>query len=249
MTRPVVLWQGSSPPSPAELRAIAQAWRSGQLQPGDAVACAIQNPSPERERERGRLELLRYQLRQAKEQSRKEVGELRRRRDLSRPRLAATVARFREKWRRWVNERVAELRERHRAVWQGRIAAAKLPVLRAQAELEAERGYQRDLRRIRSSRRKARGPKPVRRHPGRIARDESDEQVANNLPPELRTVWHAMKNRVRTRVPKKTRTEAFLEWAAENVAEVDAMQAEAFDPDELADELAAQEAAYYAEAG
>jgi len=45
MSRPVIIWEGSKPPTRAELRAIGAAWRAGRIPPGARVSCARRNPS------------------------------------------------------------------------------------------------------------------------------------------------------------------------------------------------------------
>lgn len=46
MTRPVLIWEGSRPPTAAERRALARAWNAGELRNGDRVSTAQRNPSP-----------------------------------------------------------------------------------------------------------------------------------------------------------------------------------------------------------
>lgn len=53
---------------------------------------------------------------------------------------------------------------------------------------------------------------------------ESDEEVAGNLDdPGLRVVWEQVKHRIKPSA-RRSRTEAFLEWAAEHRAEVYRLQ-------------------------
>lgn len=62
---------------------------------------------------------------------------------------------------------------------------------------------------------------------GRTAREkraESDCEVEANIDdPGLRVVWHQVKHRIKPG-KRRTRTEAFLEWAAEHTSEVYAIQ-------------------------
>lgn len=189
-----------------------------------------------------RIELLRFNLKKAQEATRREEGALRARYGASRPKLAAEVRRFRAKWRKWVNEQVAELRRKHRAVWQGRLDAARLRVVKARLELEAERGYQKDIRATNAAMRKARKPSVAK-----SARGESDYRVEQNLPPELVPVWHKFKNRIRTSYAHKSRTEAFLEWVSENPGEVEAFRARQAEAayDAIEDEMARYERELY----
>jgi hypothetical protein len=48
---------------------------------------------------------------------------------------------------------------------------------------------------------------------------ESDDYVRGNLPPELQPVFDRVKKKIKGG-PRTTRTEAFLEWAAENPGDV-----------------------------
>jgi hypothetical protein len=50
-------------------------------------------------------------------------------------------------------------------------------------------------------------------------RQESDDHVRGNLPPELQKVWDRVKRQIKGG-PRRTRTEAFLEWAQENPGDV-----------------------------
>lgn len=54
---------------------------------------------------------------------------------------------------------------------------------------------------------------------------ESDDEVRRNLPEDLGHVWQRVKSRIRGG-PRRTRTEAFLEWAEENAGDVARMLAE-----------------------
>lgn len=181
-----------------------------------------------REAQRGKIELLKYELRKTREQSRKEVAALRKRRDLSRAKLAQQIKKFRAKWRAWVNEQVAAFRRKHREVWRKRIDAASAGVHKLQTEIEAERRYQADYRRLAASERKARKThRGSARRRGAEARQESDQRVESNLPGDLIPIWRKVKNRIKTRGGRRSRTEAFLEWVEENADEVQAMRAKA----------------------
>lgn len=58
----------------------------------------------------------------------------------------------------------------------------------------------------------------------RAERDaESDDEVRRNLPPELVTVFNRMRRTIKGS-PRKSRSEAFLEWAEENPDEIYAIQ-------------------------
>jgi len=57
---------------------------------------------------------------------------------------------------------------------------------------------------------------------------EDDDAVRSNLPPDLRPVFDKVRRHIRA-TPKKSRTEAFLDWAEENPDEILAVQQEAAD--------------------
>lgn len=91
--------------------------------------------------------------------------------------------------------------------------AAILDAVKAYA---AERGHQASLR----------------REPGRPARvvvrerlSESDDEVRNNIDPELMPVWEAVKRRIKPG-ERSSRTEAFLQWVHDHAGEAQRIMAE-----------------------
>lgn len=90
---------------------------------------------------------------------------------------------------------------------------------RDRAHLRSELQYRAELRRIEAGNRKqrleARG-KGARAHERLV---ESDDQVVSNIPAELVPLWERVKGRMKDR-PKKTRTEAFLEYAESHADEI-----------------------------
>jgi hypothetical protein len=97
---------------------------------------------------------------------------------------------------------------------------------RAAHELRAERHYQADLRRIEQAnalaKRAARKPSSVER------RSESDDEVRANIPPE----WAALFERVKGLIKgdtRRSRTEAFLQYAEEHPGELLASHDDAAD--------------------
>ena len=94
--------------------------------------------------------------------------------------------------------------------------SATQSVRRPQAE---ERRMQRELGELERRRRKA------TRTTARERAQETDQAVEQNLAPELAGVWRQVKARFRVAPGRKSRTEAFLEWAEENPEEVMMMQA------------------------
>ncbi len=86
---------------------------------------------------------------------------------------------------------------------------------RQRAQIRADREFRAELQRIEAWNRK-KAPKVAS---AAVRRLESDDAVRSNIPPELVPLFE----RVRTRIkgtPRKTRTEAFLEYAQENEREV-----------------------------
>jgi len=147
--------------------------------------------------------------------------------------------------RRELRDRAKEIRRQHREAanreieaqrMQGRTACearkeqarakAADSAARATARYEAERRdqyigrlYEKPAKLKTSSRGRA------RRAP--VALHESDDEVLHNIPNELVPVWLKVRTRIKG-TPRRTRTEAFLEWAQENAGEVIAIQEEQF---------------------
>ena len=69
---------------------------------------------------------------------------------------------------------------------------------------------------------------PIRRSTARERAQEDDDAVRGNLPPDLRPVFDKVRRHIKG-TPKKTRTEAFLDWAEENPDEILIVQQEAAD--------------------
>lgn len=99
-------------------------------------------------------------------------------------------------------------------------AAANLRdlVARDRATLAAEKSYRRELRRIEAANRAEKKRVRVQGHAHeRLV--ESDDQVKHNIPAELAPLWEKVKGRMRG-TPRKSRTEAFLEYAESHAAEI-----------------------------
>jgi hypothetical protein len=112
-------------------------------------------------------------------------------------------------------ERQSALSECNRAVEEARAISDK--VQRARAELEAERRYRREMRRIERGNRQR--FKEAKRATSAERRGESDDEVVANLPPELVAVWHRVKRSIRGS-DRISRTESFLKWVEEHPAEI-----------------------------
>ena len=174
-----------------------------------------------RRRARERLRSLRQALREAKQRRRARLKQvtlscraarqaITRRAKAARERLRRSVERTRARARDVCSASRGEANREALAAISGRLA-----------ELEAERVEQHRLRVW---------AKPASRStaaPRSRAREqllESDEEVEANLDdPGLRVVWRAVKSRIKPG-KHRSRTEAFVEWAAEHSADVYAIQ-------------------------
>lgn len=90
-------------------------------------------------------------------------------------------------------------------------ASGNVEVADRKTKLLEERGFERQMqqhdrpRKLRSTTRER--------------RDESDDEVRGNISPEMVTVFDAVRKHIKGG-PRRTRTEAFMEWAHENPEEV-----------------------------
>lgn len=186
---------------------------------GEQARLARERAAMVRRKERARLAELREDLRDAKRAKALRLRKLRADVKRGRARLQKRVAEFRREWREYVAEQVKLRRARAKAAWQVKLARAmRAPTKRVAGRSAALAEYRAELASLRRWTRQQQTRQGVRK--AFEARAESDGMVANNLPPELRAVWRKVGRRVKTRVPGKTRTEAFLEWAAENPDDV-----------------------------
>lgn len=87
----------------------------------------------------------------------------------------------------------------------------------ARGELEAERKYQEDLKRIEHGNR--RRHREAHRSSASERRSESDDEVRVNIPAELVSLFERVKRGIKGS-PRESRTEAFLHYAEEHPAEV-----------------------------
>lgn len=108
--------------------------------------------------------------------------------------------------------------EREGARWscQARKRGHRMNLVKLRADLAAERKFRKDMLAIeRGNRARRRG---LSRATGRERASESDDEVRANIPSELVPMW----NRVRKGIkgsPRKSRTEAFMQYAEENPRE------------------------------
>jgi hypothetical protein len=90
-------------------------------------------------------------------------------------------------------------------------------VHQARHALHEERAYQADIRRIEANNRRAR--LGITKATASERRSESDGEVEGNLPPELVPLWTKVRRRIKGS-SRRTRTEAFLEYAEEHPREI-----------------------------
>lgn len=201
------------------------------LQIGQRLAWLKRNPSRKKSAAAMKRELAAFAR---KDRRRRLAEQVRERRELAKAgRAGCRVEKDRKKLQ------AAELRAQRReltdacraASSQGREAVAK-----ARADLARFRQDERD--RIDAERR---GRVVVRRTAAE-ARAESDDEVSQNIPPELESVWRRVRRSIQAG-PRMSRTEAFLHWVEEHPDEVIGIQSEGID-----DEIARMVAEHYAEA-
>jgi len=176
-----------------------------------------------RAKDREQLAKIRAELREAQRRRKaamKRAVELCRR---GRSTVRQKVKAYREQERERINAQVAAYRQKARTQCQmrkARIRRAGATTLESKRRhLAEERKLQAQLRRYEAAAKKKRETLKTKRE----ERAESDDAVRSNLPPELAAVFDKVKKTVRGG-PRRTRTEAFLEWAAENPQEVIALQ-------------------------
>ncbi len=110
-------------------------------------------------------------------------------------------------------------------------ASGNREVSTRKAKLLEERGFEQAMRQHER-------PRRLRSTTGE-RRQESDDEVRTNLAPDMVPVFDAVRKHIKG-TPRKSRTEAFLQWAEENPAEVyDLMQ---HDADKYLAQLLAEEA-------
>ena len=172
-----------------------------------------------REKDRAALGLLRAKVR---------VARLERKHMLTGARQSCRTARVElVAKQRTDRERLRDIQRAEREQGKGACESGKLNARRRGAELEAEAA--RSLVSERADQRLIRrAGKPVKvRATARELAQEDDDRVRSNLPAELLPVFEIVKKKIRGNA-RRSRTEAFLEWAEENPGEVlDAQQTDA----------------------
>lgn len=174
----------------------------------------------ERKKAREKLAVLREQLREArarrKESLRQAVERCRAERLLARERVVAMRERALAELREATRLERQAARDSCAARKQGARAIGD-DIGRARAELEAEKLFQRDMRRIEKNNRDR------QRHFVRATvaerRGESDDEVRANISPDLVWLFERVKRSIKA-TPRMSRTEAFLKYCEEHPHEV-----------------------------
>jgi hypothetical protein len=169
---------------------------------------------------REKLVSLRTQIRDAKALRRSAIAQAKERCRTERIAARARARAMKERALEQLREALHRERQLARDTCTASLAEArgiKDKVRHARAELQAERAYQRDLRRIERANRVAR--LEIRRSTGSERGGESDDEVRGNIPPELAGLWEGVKGRIRG-TARMTRTEAFLQYAHDHPTEV-----------------------------
>lgn len=174
-----------------------------------------------RRRGRQRLKELRQQVREAKQRRRARLREVSANCRAARRDITRRAKHARERLRQSVERTRARAQDVCSAA-RGRASQETLAAIKQRLEaLEAERVEQ---HRLRLWARPAGRVLAGGRARAREQLEESDEEVEANLDdPGLRVVWRAVKGRIKGS-KRRSRTEAFAEWAAEHLAEVYAIQ-------------------------
>ena len=137
----------------------------------------------------------------------------------------ARIAALRAELREVIKEKREEIARCKLARYTTREAATRAvnDAIRVWAE---ERQLQAEIRRAEGRGKNAKPAKITARE----KRKESDDEVRNNLTPELVPVWEAMKSKIRPSA-RMSRTEAFLQWAHDHSADVARLMADAAEQD------------------
>jgi len=170
---------------------------------------------------RANLRILRDELRQARAAKKGAMGLARARCVAERKRLRAMLKERRERLLAQLREATAREKLAAREACDKGIGEARELVDRAarkRAELAHERAYRKQMRLIERHARE-REAHVKRRRSRKEAASESDQEVEGNVSSELVPLWRRVKAQIRGG-PRMSRTEAFLQYAHDNPAEV-----------------------------
>jgi len=169
-----------------------------------------------KKKDRAKLQHLRDQIKAARAWRKGRLREIadscRRARELNRERAKELRAQARMQ----LNAEIQRQRERSRTKCERRKKAArtkaKTAIDRVTKALQEEAQHQRVMQ-IHTR------PSGARRASKAELKAESDVEVMNNIPAELAPAFRRVRKKIRAS-PRRTRTEAFLEWARENRGDV-----------------------------
>lgn len=177
-----------------------------------------------RRRDRATLARLAERLKHAKAERTHAVRQIRHYCRLARHHVRARIKQLRDEQRAAINAKAERLRQAQREQCQADQDAARVELDQAVTEAHAE------LERERRAFAKQYGKKPKGRTTRAERRQEADEEVERNLPPELVAVWRSVKGSIRGS-DRISRTEKFLQWVEENPDAVHAVLYEAAERD------------------
>jgi hypothetical protein len=117
-------------------------------------------------------------------------------------------------------------------------------VKKSGAELSEEQKHQREIKRIEAANKDREKKRPKKSAGERL--HEADQEVVQNLPPELIPVWHHFKDKVKGS-KRRSRYEAFMDFIHDHPEAIDFVQQRI--EKETEKKLAREQAKYYAERG
>jgi hypothetical protein len=178
-----------------------------------------------RRKDRERLAELRTRIRSVKgrrkEALRKVVARCRAGRRAAKERAKARALAIRQEARNLIQRARDEEKRKARETCKARKeqvrVAATAVTARRRGELKAERQFQRELRRLEAWTRRRK--KAQQRRTAAEARQESDDEVRGNLPPELLPLFETVKRSIKGS-SRQSRMEAMLSYAEEHPNEV-----------------------------
>jgi hypothetical protein len=170
----------------------------------------------ERKKHRAHLASLRQQIRDARAQRKAALAEAKTRCRTERLAARDRANALRDRLLQELRDAVRAERQSARQGCSARLSDARAitdRIQRTRAELEAERHFDRQMRRIEAGNRQR--TKEIHRSTARERRRESDDVVSADLPAEYLGLWQRMKGQFQG-TDRMTRTEQFLHFLEEN---------------------------------
>jgi hypothetical protein len=174
----------------------------------------------EKRKQRQHLAALRAQVRQARVDRKAALEEARARCRAERLSVRQRVEALRQRVLQELRDAVAAERAEARQTCTVRRTAARAisdQIKRVRAELEAERAFQRDMRRIESANRHR--TQQAHRASAAERRSESDDAVRASIPDELVPLWERVKRSIHGS-DRMSRAEIFMKYAEEHPEDV-----------------------------